>query len=79
MVAAEKGVADSFGMTLDCQYFFPFCSGLLLCGRCVGVGLWKCRSSWSAAFSPLQEIFPTLDLGMIFVLNFIGKVCMLPE
>ncbi len=42
MVAAEKGVADSFGMTLDCQYFSLVIT--VFCGRCVGIEVWK----WSA-------------------------------
>lgn len=48
MVAAEKGVADSFGMTLDCQNFSLGVS--VFCGRCVGIGVWKW---WAACLAPI--------------------------
>lgn len=63
MVAAEKGVADSFGMTLDCQNFSLVVS--VFCGRCVGTywGLKMVGSLFSVHF---PATFSTGELPICF-------------
>lgn len=62
MVAAEKGVADSSGMTLDCQYFSR---SLVLLGGCVvRLHCLEMLSTQSTVFLPDKFIEKVCMLGL---------------